>query len=575
MKQSIIAKLKKEGVLKVYHDYRAGHADDLSGNNNTGTLSSTLNFSGNGLEFDKLTADRVSIADNASIRQAQGTFIWLGNFIRKTASTNERLLARVDGATARQDIYFPTSFTNLRFSDGTTTSIITYTFPQCRCIAVDFSNGATPNLYTNGIFRATGSLALAFSANNGGINVCNYATGTNAPHDCHLEAFLFVSRVLTATEQSQLYAELENTKWPTKPYANTSKPNDNLLADGNMEASGTTAWTPAGAGAVLSKQTGTPYNGKQCLRVASGGANAAATQAILVVGNKYRVQGKFRSDGTRTATIYVGLAAAASTTSATWQSFDAEITCTTVNVLGLYNIGTTGYSEFDDVVVTEVGKPRTNFQTSYGVPVSTASRGGAIGQFLENTPFQFGDATGRFTVTSETVMGRPNTKVITCGTAGRLYIDTQKFQQTPTGAAFGTFDLYLYMPAGGSTTVVFIADTIGDRDATGQDGYYVRYTGTTGSVAMGESVNGTPANKFTATGAFSVAWNKFTYIRDALGVFTHKINGVVTTAATGANPTTADLTKTTSEYLVLNLVAGDKVALGSTCGCIGLTKKIL
>ena len=128
-----------------------------------------------------------------------------------------------------------------------------------------------------------------------------------------------------------------------------------LLADGDMEAVGTAAWT-AGNGATLSKQTGTPRSGAQVLRVArSVTNNPDARQASLTIGRRYRFNGYGRSDGTALPRPSIGASFLLGTTSTSWQPLDllGEATLTLAILQAQTSTGTT-YAEFDDCSVIEV-----------------------------------------------------------------------------------------------------------------------------------------------------------------------------------------------------------------------------
>lgn len=127
-----------------------------------------------------------------------------------------------------------------------------------------------------------------------------------------------------------------------------------LLADGDMEAAGVGSW--AAAAATLTKQ-GSAYQGSQCLRVAQTGAGAAtASQAVLVIGQTYRVVGVTRSDGTSTPTVRnpSGNTLWTGTTSTSWQPFDFSFVASVSTSIFLTAQGgaATNYTEWDAVVVT-------------------------------------------------------------------------------------------------------------------------------------------------------------------------------------------------------------------------------
>jgi len=126
-----------------------------------------------------------------------------------------------------------------------------------------------------------------------------------------------------------------------------------LLADGDMEKSGTTNWTAVNV--TLSKETTDPVAGKRYLRVLRTGASAVARQGVLVSGRKYKITGWARGDGTNAPIIFVQAPTVAwtGTNSTSWQQIDAEFTAVGT-LVDLYAGATVGnYTEYDDLFVTE------------------------------------------------------------------------------------------------------------------------------------------------------------------------------------------------------------------------------
>lgn len=198
-------------------------------------------------------------------------------------------------------------------------------------------------------------------------------------------------------------------------------------------------------------------------------------------------------------------------------------------------------------------------QSLEGSPISTAARGGTIGQFLENTPWQFGDATGRFSVSTDTVFNKPNTKVISCSTAGLLYM--------PSTQASGMWEFDFYK-GGALNNVIFLlmADVIGGETAVGQDGYGFYFDGEERFMYR-EYAAGVGANKFYSAAGYAAinTWYKCRITRTLTGIATLKIKGGAynswhtVVVEFGTNPST-DTTTTSSIYSVLDLDAGDKIA---------------
>lgn len=128
----------------------------------------------------------------------------------------------------------------------------------------------------------------------------------------------------------------------------------NILADADMELTGTSAWTAVN-NATLSKQTTAPFQGLRVLRVARNGTNSArARQSICIIGVRYRVTGYCRSDGNATPRIINGANVLfTGTTSTDWQRFDVIYTQVTNTFIDFESQTSTGteYTEWDDLRV--------------------------------------------------------------------------------------------------------------------------------------------------------------------------------------------------------------------------------
>jgi hypothetical protein len=160
---------------------------------------------------------------------------------------------------------------------------------------------------------------------------------------------------LFALDQPTVNLDLTYPATTTTQARGTNTSYDAFLIDGDMEAVGTAAWTAA-LGAVLSKETGTPYQGAQVLRIAGvAGAIAYPTAGGYIVGRRYRVTGVARSDGVAVPSVIDASSGAQKwlgTTSTDWQRFDVTMVVSSVSGFGLRWISGLGsYVEFDDVKV--------------------------------------------------------------------------------------------------------------------------------------------------------------------------------------------------------------------------------
>ena len=133
-----------------------------------------------------------------------------------------------------------------------------------------------------------------------------------------------------------------------------------LVTDGDMELAGTANWSSS-RGAILSKQTTTPFEGTRCLRVAYGlQTNYRCLQNLgLTVGQTYRFSVRARSDGFEVPYIAdnPGDGFGVGTTSTSWQLLTADIVAASVYVwLGVVGHAPAGsYVEFDLCSVRLVG----------------------------------------------------------------------------------------------------------------------------------------------------------------------------------------------------------------------------
>jgi hypothetical protein len=131
-----------------------------------------------------------------------------------------------------------------------------------------------------------------------------------------------------------------------------------ILLDGNMEAVGVGSWIAA-AFTTLSKETGTPYEGTQVLRILDTGVSGsiyAQNVNSVVSGRTYRITGAARADGAGTAipVVVVGGTVWSGTTSTAWQPFDVTFVATGTSVRLFSTDGDTGgYVEFDDVYLID------------------------------------------------------------------------------------------------------------------------------------------------------------------------------------------------------------------------------
>jgi len=132
---------------------------------------------------------------------------------------------------------------------------------------------------------------------------------------------------------------------------------DEFLRDPDMEETGVESWLDVGA-VTKTKETGTPYQGLQVLRLAAAGAGDVGVYQVaattgLVAGYKYQVIGRARGDGTNiprvddtAGTIWTGVAGT------DWQEIKLDFIMGAGAGFYLMNAAAAaGYVEFDSMSV--------------------------------------------------------------------------------------------------------------------------------------------------------------------------------------------------------------------------------
>jgi len=561
--QSIIAKLKADGVLKLWRAYRAGHFQDLGDSNHGTPISVVLGY--RGASFPLITSLE-TVADSSNLRLTTGTVIVFGNFNSQTAT--ETLVSKKDAGGTMYDLYL--NATQLVFSDGTNNRTITTSLNNKRCIGVTFATGGTPIGYVDGLSIGNFSGAVTIAADDAPLILGNIYSGSQNSQNTIADVLL-CSRVLTASEMAAVCAELNNTTWPTMPFSRFNRDKDNQFYDYDMEGSGISGFWEAGNNATVTKETTTPHSGSQCLRIARADTNAAYAKNSISsgrypVGEYVKVWGWFRGDGTNYAYVnFNGVTVATSTTANTWQYFEfvgtAKLASSSNPIRFLCSATVSGgYAEFDDVGLMTFSKK--DFKTDWGVKASAES-GGTVGQYLDQTPFQFGDATARYKVSTDTIQGKL-VKVIECTTAGLLSLPTSIFGESSTSeAAYGTWEGWAYKGSdAGTMNIAFICDS---PTSIAGSGYKLAFTATeTVQIAR---LTGTVHLETAAAYITINTWYKWKITRTALGVTYLWLNDVLVsvTGGSGTNPYTSTA-YTSSTHVVLDFDAGDKLAIADVGG---------
>lgn len=161
---------------------------------------------------------------------------------------------------------------------------------------------------------------------------------------------------------------------------------------------------------------------------------------------------------------------------------------------------------------------------------------------LSNTGFQISSGTWR-TRMQNLSGGASDEKAIENRGAGIIWKDSIQ--------AYGSWEFYVFKWGGSDMDIMFIADTKGGAAATGQNGYGIRFDSDE-TIALVESVNGTPTDLISSGTLSTQTWYKVTVTRDAVGAFELFIDDSSIGTAT-------DNTTTTGKYLAIDLAVSDEV----------------
>jgi len=359
----LLQKLYEAGELLWIHGYVLGTFLDWSGNGDDGVPTATA-WEGKAITFRESTS-KVTIPDRVGNRMTEGSLAVFSS-VEFTIQEAAKLIAKRDAGGTNYD--FALNNTALIIFDGIINRTVAMDIVGHKLIGINMpsAGGICEGFLDNASVGAFNG-ASTFTADDADITIGNRYSNDRQFRNSTQFA-MACSRQLTDTEWSQLYDELEqisktaptitelvsNAHLLVDPYP-TYGPE--LLADRMMEASGVGDWIPS-ASDVVTKETGTPYQGTQCLRVAYGGAsNPLVRQGVLTALKKYRVRGVVRSDGTWTPEVLDGASSAkwTGTTSTSWQKFDVVFTQPSGSSLFYrHNATGAGYCEWDAMSVQEV-----------------------------------------------------------------------------------------------------------------------------------------------------------------------------------------------------------------------------
>lgn len=555
----VLDDLKAEGVVKLYHDYRAGHLQDLSGNGNNGAwASSAAAWTNDGINLNT-TTDAVVVSDAAELQGTAASYVLLGDFTRSLGKNGENdLVVKKDGG-GTQVYWYMDNTGGGRFVLNTSGSTVTLSasIAGSHCLGLSYSNGSTPEGYVDGVSAGSYSASVTAAADDANLYIGNYYALGPYYLESPLSAVVAFNRVLTDTEHAQVCAALQSYKFPRQPATRAEGSyGGELVTNGDFETGDPpTGWTQYG-GCTLSAEAGNVLDGgTQVIRITKdAAATDCAYRSAFTVGKTYHVESWARGDATSNPRISTDSTYFwTGTLSTTWQSSDFNFVADGTNIFLCCNSGVAAnWCEFDNVSIREVESPEVQFKTEWG---ATASNVNITSGQIEGTPFWVDSGTWK--VSTDTINGQ-TVKVLENVVAGVVYLDTSEIEGSPEQDAYGTWEWWLYQADAAKTENIYIvSDTM---DGT-NDGYDVQFYGSNGYIYLGEITGGGWATLDTSDGTYPTAtWHKFHITRSDSGAFVLYIND----AASGIAVT--DTTKTTSTYFVIGLGAGDKIGLSDQLG---------
>jgi hypothetical protein len=205
---SLIASLKREGALVLYHDYRKGKATfaDLSGNGNDGTPSNVIG-AGGGIKFNDSNG-YIQVADSPELQGDAWTLVFVGSFDRleRPVATNSRILSKRDAGGA-QYMWIMSDVPDLRIYDGSLTRTLVADYRGARSLGITLEDGETPAGYADGLFVGNYGGTVTVAADDAPLFVGNFHSATRSMLNPAHGALIF-NRILTAKEMAAVHGEL-------------------------------------------------------------------------------------------------------------------------------------------------------------------------------------------------------------------------------------------------------------------------------------------------------------------------------------------------------------------------------
>lgn len=225
----LINTLIRSNNLVMWHDYRSRSLRDWSGNGNNGTAVNTPKWADGAVQFGDNSLQRLQVATGPTWNFTNFTFLALARRWRPAgggyATFNAcDIIHRVGPVTAdfawRLELSGVSSMFYL-YDNTLARGLIYNNCGNNRLMAINGGDLSAAQLFADGVSVGTyGAANFNFNTNQvGNIGIGNNTAGAlpTVLARLGLQAVLVVNRKLTATEHAQIYGELTNFNWESKP----------------------------------------------------------------------------------------------------------------------------------------------------------------------------------------------------------------------------------------------------------------------------------------------------------------------------------------------------------------------
>jgi hypothetical protein len=206
---SFIQQSIRDGSCVLYHDYRLGHAQDLSSYANHGTFAGDIWLTSNGFVNRKGGTGRITVAANAALNITTFTLVYTcqpGLASNRGTTGTTRVCDKGGEWYSHYD-----DVANIAYLVGANTRSWTFPvgpkFPGLRYFGANVQHNVITPGYLNGVFAVNISSAPSLAVANAALTIGNVSAG-NRGFGRVMSSFMMFNRLLTATEHARLYGEL-------------------------------------------------------------------------------------------------------------------------------------------------------------------------------------------------------------------------------------------------------------------------------------------------------------------------------------------------------------------------------